>query len=283
VLAMEHRDGSGHAATPSSSDPIIYIKEANLAWPPGHPAEECTMLSFRGEQLDFRRREIYHAFRAIRNLVRDGPEDTQYPLVTTEDTPINWSTWSAGSQKPIECEENVVLVGHSFGGATVLSILSNSTPANEPPIPVQKALVLDPWLEPLPSPGPLPHRRFKEESVPSILVINSERFTLWKDHFDRLIEVGKSWTEGRWELLTIVGCEHIHFSDFRVLPLMSSNTARSVLDRILDLSLAFLDGDGTRAIAGLVAKKMEIRVIGQRADGKPKRQMVGDLGDVIFH
>lgn len=84
-----------------------------------------------------------------------------------------------------------------------LSILSNTPPGDEPLIPVQKALILDPWLEPLPSPGPLPHHRFKDKYLPSILVINSEKFTLWKDHFERLMEVGKSWTEGQWELLTI--------------------------------------------------------------------------------
>ena len=84
-----------------------------------------------------------------------------------------------------------------------LSILSSAPPENEPSMPVQKALILDPWLEPLPSPGPVPHQRFKEEHLPSILIINSEKFTLWKDHFERLIEVGKSWTEGGWELLTI--------------------------------------------------------------------------------
>lgn len=84
-----------------------------------------------------------------------------------------------------------------------LSILSNAPPENKLPIPVQKALILDPWLEPLPSPGPIPHQRFDEEPLPRILVINSEKFTLWKGHFERLIEVGKSWTEGGWELLTI--------------------------------------------------------------------------------
>ena len=30
-------------------------------------------------------------------------------------------------------------------------------------------------------------------------------------------------------------------------------------------------------------KKMEIRVIGKRADGRPKRQLVGDVGNVILH
>ena len=83
------------------------------------------MLSFRGEQLDFRRKEIYHTFRAIRNLVRDRREDSRYSLETTGDTSIDWSRWSrVGSEKPIECEANVVLAGHSFGGATVVRIIS---------------------------------------------------------------------------------------------------------------------------------------------------------------
>ncbi|KAH0839955.1 hypothetical protein J3R83DRAFT_910 [Lanmaoa asiatica] len=59
----------------------------------------------------------------MRNLVRDGREDVQYSLETTGDTSIDWSRWSrVGSEKPIECEENVVLAGHSFGGATVVSV-----------------------------------------------------------------------------------------------------------------------------------------------------------------
>ena len=81
------------------------------------------MLSFRGEQLHFRRKEIYHALRAIRDLVRDGREDIQHSLETTGETSIDWSKWSRiGSEKPIECEVNVILAGHSFGGATVVSV-----------------------------------------------------------------------------------------------------------------------------------------------------------------
>lgn len=81
------------------------------------------MLSFRGKQLEFRSMEIYHALRALRDLVRGGHENIQYSLETTGDTSIDWSKWSrVGSEKPIECEVNVVLVGHSFGGATVVSV-----------------------------------------------------------------------------------------------------------------------------------------------------------------
>ena len=82
------------------------------------------MLSFRGEQLVFRRMEIYHALRAIQTLVRDGRNDTRCSLETIGDARIDWSSWSTvGSEKPIECEESVVLAGHSFGGATVVGVM----------------------------------------------------------------------------------------------------------------------------------------------------------------
>lgn len=69
--------------------------------------------------------EIYHALRAFRGLVCDGRDDPRNTLEITADTPIDWSSWSAiGLEKPIECEENVVLAGHSFGGATVVSVVS---------------------------------------------------------------------------------------------------------------------------------------------------------------
>ncbi|KIJ20333.1 hypothetical protein PAXINDRAFT_96552, partial [Paxillus involutus ATCC 200175] len=281
VLALEHRDGSGHAVTSSSFDPILYIKEADLVWPPDHPAAECNLLSFRGDQLNFRRREIYHAFQAIRNLVRDGHQDCQGHLQTTEGSSLDWSSWSsAGHEKVIQCDENVVLVGHSFGGATVLSILSNDPPDNEPSIPIHKALIFDPWLEPIPSPGPLPHRRLREHLLPRILVINSENFTLWKPHFERLTNVGESWGRNQWQMLTIARAQHTSFSDFPTLPLASRKAARLILDKILQLSLAFLHGDGSEAAANSSAKKMEVRVIGQLSDGRPRRQIVADVANV---
>ncbi|KAF9247381.1 platelet-activating factor acetylhydrolase [Melanogaster broomeanus] len=286
VLALEHRDGSGHAVVPSSSETILYIRESDLVWPPEHPVEECNLLSFRGDQLNFRRREIYYAFHAIRNLVHNGYEDFQGRLRTTEGSSIDWSSWSR-REMPIQCAENIVLAGHSFGGATVLSILSNAPPDNEPWIPVQKALLLDPWLEPIPSPGPIPHHGFREHPLPRIVVINSENFTLWKDHFERLTDVAGSWEKYQWKLLTVARAQHTSFSDFPILPLASRKAARLILEKILQLSLAFLDADSdassSEAIANSSAKKMEVIVIGQRDDGRPRRQIVGDVGDVIVH
>lgn len=91
-------------------------------------------------------------------------------------------------------------------------------------------LILDPWLEPLPSPGPIPFFRpegpdmpvpiltdidFIQESLqsspndkldsphPRMLVINSETFTLWKDHFERLQEVVSGWEPHGGRILTL--------------------------------------------------------------------------------
>jgi len=89
--------------------------------------------------------------------------------------------------------------------------------------------MLDPWLEPLPSPGPTPFVRpegpgmppiltdidYIQESLkssltnkldsprPRMLVINSETFTLWEDHSARLQEVVSGWEPHGGRILTL--------------------------------------------------------------------------------
>ena len=64
---------------------------------------------------------------------------------------------------------------------------------------------MDPWLEPLPSPGPVPlsvfnHAPDEKEGSPAdsfnvpMLFINSEQFTVWKVHFKRLLSLVEEWT-----------------------------------------------------------------------------------------
>jgi platelet-activating factor acetylhydrolase len=63
-------------------------------------------------------------------------------------------------------------------------------------IPISHGLVLDPWLEPLSSPGPEPFtNQGSEIRHPKLMVINAEGFTLWKDHFKRLEEIVPAWPE----------------------------------------------------------------------------------------
>jgi platelet-activating factor acetylhydrolase len=201
-------------------------------------------------------------------------------------------------------------------------MISTHTPAGHPPIPITKALVLDPWLEPLPLPGPLPivsysQDRSKVESVassldttvvdgknhepPRILVLNSEAFTLWKDHYIRLQEVINAWEPQGGRLLTlgiyiqlkkgdailispsfvIVASQHISFSDFQLVPLLQKKGAQTFMDIISQLSIGFLDGQLESVLETISTRKMEVEIIGKRKDGRPKRKLVGSVGDVI--
>ncbi len=74
-------------------------------------------------------------------------------------------------------------------------------------------MIHDPWLDPIPSPGPTPLDDYKvvsditpsasseetlaveeqAKSLPDLLVINSQGFTLWDEHFERLRSVVNAW------------------------------------------------------------------------------------------
>lgn len=103
-------------------------------------------------------------------------------------------------------------------------------------IPVERAVILDPWLEPLAIPGPVPFEfpspptsdsigesgssSLEAATVapvasmdldtklprPRMLVINSEAFTLWKEHYARLQKVVAEWEPQGGHILTIRTC-----------------------------------------------------------------------------
>ena len=108
-------------------------------------------------------------------------------------------------------------------------------------MPITHALILDPWLEPLPSPEPSPYSSrssdpqpepttptsyssestleesqaetldvFKSRSLPHMLVLNSDPFTLWDEHFARLKGVVAAWEpEGRRVLTLGENSDHV--------------------------------------------------------------------------
>jgi platelet-activating factor acetylhydrolase len=92
-------------------------------------------------------------------------------------------------------------------------------------IPVSHGLVLDPWLEPLPSSGPEPDDL--SSGHPKLMVINAEGFTLWAEHFKRLEEVVPAWPESA--LLTISTCLSMKFDDYETCIQLADNIIRSLI------------------------------------------------------
>ncbi|KAG6831388.1 hypothetical protein H0H92_010990 [Tricholoma furcatifolium] len=278
--------------------------------PAGNSSKEATPLPLRTDQLEFRRAEIYTAYQSFVHFLKN---DCASELYTIDNQPIDQTSWAyvdpVSNEGPICFDKNVVLAGHSFGGCTVLSILSSNPSPEYMHIPVSHALILDPWLEPLPVPGPatisqspaefvaqstpLEERRTppldqiqlrepkRDSRLPRMLVINSETFTLWKDHYERLKAIVNAWEpEGR-RLLTLVGSKHQAFSDFPLLPFIRSAAAGTIMDLFSRLSIAFLDNQLDEALDCTSIKDMDVQIIGKKKDGKPKRRLGGSVGDVV--
>lgn len=102
------------------------------------------------------------------------------------------------------------LAGHSFGGATVMEYLRRE----EAPFPY--GLLLDPWVEPV----IIDEKQSRPLRTP-VYVINSESFTIWNEHFEKVKKlVGdaqRANRENRGWVVTLTGSEHLSFSDFPLL------------------------------------------------------------------
>ncbi|KAG6854880.1 hypothetical protein C0991_012070 [Blastosporella zonata] len=334
VLAMEHRDGTGCTCLTRvhghdggfREKPMYYYKDYDVIVDTDNSSEDTTSLPLRTDQLEFRREEIYTVYQSFGHFLKN---DCASELETIDKTPINQTSWAfvdpISGKGPVCFDENVTLAGHSFGGCTVLSILSSNPPQQYLHIPITHVLILDPWLEPLPFPGPVPISQSPAELVaqstpatelaldrtesgrdsrlPQMLVINSETFTLWKDHYARLESVVKAWEPEGGRLLTLgtvqkfllkclyiptekypiltVSSKHEAFSDFPSLPVIRSSSAKTLTDILSKLSIAFLDGNLEEALGSTSTRKMEIKIVGKKKDGKPRRKLIGSAGDVI--
>ncbi|EIW82341.1 hypothetical protein CONPUDRAFT_103384 [Coniophora puteana RWD-64-598 SS2] len=277
VLAIEHRDGSGHVCVSRRSPPLLYIKTSQLLWDEGVDED---IFSFRNDQLRLRRREIYATYDAFRHLVEKGHDESD-DLQVIDRSSINWKSWSATPNIiAVQCNQDVLMAAHSYGGATTFTLLADMA-SSQPRIPITSALVLDPWVEPLAK--DLLDISFTMNEPPRLLIVNSEAFTLWKDNFSKLEYMLDRWAPERKHLLTIVRGVHISFSDFPLLPFFARNKARQLMDLIWTLSHSFIDNKLEGKLEELSTRGMKVKIVGKKKDGKPKRELIGGLGDVVVH
>ncbi|KZT23093.1 hypothetical protein NEOLEDRAFT_1070031 [Neolentinus lepideus HHB14362 ss-1] len=281
VLVIEHRDGTGPAVFPRGQDgqpkSLYYVNPNSVLWPNDN-GEYSEALKLRGEQLEFRRREVYEVYNSFKNMVEGG----EGVLEISEATHHDWSKW-AGKVNI----ETLDLIGHSFGGATLFSLLSNPPPSVPhsqdriyPPLPIRKVLTLDPWMEPFPSPGPKPLPSAAID--PELLVINSEGFTLWSSHFSSLQDVVERFQPGR--IVTLAASQHISFSDFPLLVPTRFNGGvdpQKMLGVVCKIADAFIDGKAVLEAEGITVREMDL--VWQEEKGKQKARLVGEPGDVVVH
>ncbi|KAF9779997.1 platelet-activating factor acetylhydrolase, isoform II-domain-containing protein [Thelephora terrestris] len=269
VVVMEHRDGSGTFCYPKSPetgkrDPLLYIKAADTSY-----GEKCKF-EFRREQLELRRFEIYAAVDALKKLSVNGDRGN---LSTIDNSELEWSDFRGNIGF-----DALQLTGHSFGAATLLSFLSHEPTKGFEPLPVTHALFLDPWLEPFEKPGPAQASR---NALVRKVVLNSEGFTLWKDHMAQMIEVAKDW--GNVSIYTIARATHQSFSDYKVLlPRLFIGRNVELLEKISELSVAFLDDCMEDTLALSSTREMEVETVKGRS-GKEKRRLIANPGDIIVH
>ncbi|QRV87493.1 hypothetical protein RhiJN_15511 [Ceratobasidium sp. AG-Ba] len=275
VLAIEHRDGSGPMVAPTDEEtneptPKLYIQANKLTW----GDESTAKLAIRKDQLVFRIREIYEAFASFKSVV-EGNKGTTASM----DKFDHWESFKG----QVDCSK-LHLTGHSFGGATSLSLLSSPPPENHSQLPIEKVVLLDPWLEPLPLPGTLP---VAYTDRPPLLIMNSEGFTLWKDHFQALQDLVKDWRHQKQEcatLVTIVRSQHHFYSDFALfMPFgQAKRIGTSVLESAHKLTMAYFSNTLTEELKG--KRGMETESTGAKDKwGGDKKQLVGGPGELIVH
>lgn len=149
-------------------------------------------------------------------------------------------------------------------------------------------------MEPLPSPGPSPWKveasLQSSPNPPKLFVINSEGFTLWDDHFDRLKEVVQLWKQhltnpNDANLVTILRCQHISFSDFGLLfPFgRRAREGKKFLQTIFDLSGAFLDNRLEDTLKHYQLREEKTEEVKAKNAMDWSKRFVGELGDLIKH
>lgn len=269
VIAMEHRDGSGprtyinlpkgnEQANDDNVKQSLRAKEKGYArmdyvFPHKNPRdtmpgnEAGVDAELRSAQTQLRLAEIQEAY-YVMTLIHDNKGEAVATANLRLKVPgqiggssrglkgIDWNSWKNRFHL-----QQVTMIGHSFGGATVVEVLRQQ---DQFPY-IGQGIIYDIWGEAVQPPSDEPGRRIKSP----LLCINSEAFMYWPENFKAVMSLCREAKEHGalvW-LLTVRGSIHISQSDFSLLyPKLASLflkmtvNPRRAIDLNINASLEFL-------------------------------------------
>lgn len=198
VAAIEHRDGSAAYTThPSGSAERIRIEYRR-------PDPDSVEKDLRVEQLEHRVEEIGLVIQLLKGL------NAGESFCDAEKAPLQVEGFHESQLKgSLDLKDDFFVAGHSFGGATALKYLSRKDH------PFKAGVAFDPWM--LTIAGISVNR--------PVLVLNSESFTVWTEHFQELTKVIRHAPPPSM-ILTVLKAAHQHHSD---LPVLYPNMFKYVL------------------------------------------------------
>lgn len=274
VVAVEHRDGSGtrtfvnhHPEGEGSLEEreksghlehtqthrergygkIDYLYPLDNAYDTAPNNDKGVDRELRDAQLQLRSAEILDAYRVISAIANGNGTDIAESNMRTKGyvgassrglAGVDWGAWNNRVDL-----NSVTMTGHSFGAATTINVLRNSTTFSW----VTQGIIYDIWAAGMHM--PLPDEAAESKLQVPLLAINSEAFTYWKSNNDLVKDLVKEAMSNdalAW-LMTVRGTVHVNQSDVSILyPTicelalkMTANPQRA-LDLNINASLEFL-------------------------------------------
>ncbi|CCG80978.1 Predicted protein [Taphrina deformans PYCC 5710] len=223
--AVEHRDGSGPRTFVNYGDgrPPRVVDYVNPADGKNDTANDVpTDHELRNAQIRMRKREIdlVHDFMteiydgkgeqvAARNLRAKNRKDVENVIGGSSrgTKGVDWSAWKGRFQI-----DKVTMCGHSFGGATTMSVLRTPEMLKY----IKYGILMDIWGQAMPT-HPI-DGELDVVQVP-VLLMGSESFLYWEENLKLMFDLARDISKSgqRIWMFTIRGSFHLSFSDFGVL------------------------------------------------------------------
>ncbi|PVU96825.1 hypothetical protein BB561_000930 [Smittium simulii] len=265
IIAIEHRDGSASATYLKDQNKVLNfqdfesyrgeINKNNKNNSGFTPIEQFgdERLAFQRRKLKMRVDEVLETLNEIKRLNSLSTLDLQSQsgsLKSDNESKSETQTLnndenmflSLGLSGKMDID-NMVMIGHSFGGSLALHILKqNELGFSDGTKPFKAAVMLDPWMFPV-------DREPFTFSIP-LLVLRSEHFMTWEEHYNIEMEYFKAATNKPADSLhlsrhnifysiNLKNLNHQHFSDlFTLFPWLARIKSKTSIDPNLAISIS---------------------------------------------